>query len=165
MKLYSGRGDSGYTYNPIINSVVSKSHVLVEVLGCLDEALSALNLAYTFAEEDEFRREVARVREILSSLGGHLYGRDNVGLSDLEYLESLCNKYFRGEFKLNKLFESRVAAALNLARALVRRFERALAKARDEGFVFDDIVYKVANRASDAIYALSIWIDSRTPPR
>ncbi len=162
MPVYTRRGDDGTTFSPIVGKRVSKAHPMVELLGEFDEACSTLALAIALVPSslDEARRDLEIIWDILERAGSSLYGRSEVNENDVMLLESICDKYAgRTPVALGVRRESVASAAVSLARAVIRRFERRLVKALDEGYSINSLLLRVINRMSDALYAVSVWID------
>ena len=55
-KLYTGGGDKGYT-NTLSQRRISKSDILIDLLGTVDELEAALGVAKTFMSDKAFWRD------------------------------------------------------------------------------------------------------------
>ena len=164
MPVYTRWGDNGTTFSPIVGERVSKAHPMVELLGEFDEACSTLALAISLIPNslNEARRDLETIWDMLERVGSSIYGELRVNENDVMFLENICDKY-AGEtpVALGVRRENVASAAVSLARAVVRRFERRLVKALDEGYHIHSLLLRVVNRMSDALYAISVWIDER----
>ena len=60
--------------------------------------------------------------------------------------------------------ENRVAAALDVARAVVRRAERRAVAAAHEGWLDDSQVVPYLNRLADLVYTLARWQEGTFRP-
>ncbi len=163
-RIYTRTGDKGDTYCMALRSRVAKDHPLIEFMGSLDEANSALGLAADLASDEELVGLVRRMQRMLFNVGFHLSGRELLSESDVDWLERIADEYLEGfEFKGFILpGGSPASSALHLARSILRRAERRLVTVRSSGIslpVGDEqvlLALKVLNRMSDALYALAI---------
>src|SRR6266550_4571956 len=131
MKVYTRKGDDGST-GLLYGTRVGKDSPGPSAYGEVDEAVSALGLA---------RAETEAGSE----------------LNDL--LVRLQRELFVAGAELATPGENRVAAALDLARCVVRRAERASVAAAHDGWLEPGTSHVVPylNRLADLVYTLALW--------
>ncbi len=163
--LYTGYGDSGYTYCARMRAKVPKDHPVIEVMGTLDEASSAIGLARSLLPEgskavDEVLR---RMQRLLYRVASHISGFGEVGEDDVSWLEGVADEYYGEPLKEFILPGSPpAAAAIHLARTVVRRLERRYVAAVRSGHLpKDPAIMKVINRMSDALFAIAVYLQRR----
>lgn len=178
MRIYTRRGDDGTTglYH---GGRVPKDAVGPEAYGTVDEAVSALGLARA-AATGAVAEAVLAVQRELFAVGAELATdpgnrdklEDGVSRVDQSMVDGL-------EARIDAIVEERalpaefvvpgedpVAAALDLARSIVRRAERrSVTWVREEG-VEDSLVVVYLNRLADYLYTLARsvegeWTSSR----
>ncbi|WP_162802767.1 cob(I)yrinic acid a,c-diamide adenosyltransferase [Ornithinimicrobium avium] len=170
MRIWTGLGDDGST-GTLLGGRVGKDDPVVELMGAVDEAVSALGVARALNDGDE------RLASYLLALQRGLFvvGADVVsapGARDrlepgvsvvtadmVAELESAIDT-LTAERPLRPAFvvpgENLASATLDLARTAVRRAERRLVSVgrwRDDGVPGPALVY--LNRASDLLYVLA----------
>ncbi len=181
MRIYTRRGDDGST-GLFHGGRVPKDAAGPEAYGTVDEAVSALGTARAAASGD-LADAILEVQRQLFAVGAEL-ATDPANRSKLEAEKSLVDQSMidgleasiddvvaeRGmptEFVVPG--EGEVAAALDVARSVVRRAERrAVAWARESG-VEDSLVVVYLNRLADYLYMLARsaeveWTPSRKEP-
>jgi cob(I)alamin adenosyltransferase len=149
--IYTRTGDDGTTSLPG-GARVPKTDALIEAFGALDEANSHIGLARLDVLDSEMDTVLGFVQQRLfncaAALGGAAVGVD---ADDIAALERAIDRYtariggFDG-FVLPGADES--AARLHVARAVLRRAERAVVSA---GSASADVLAFI-NRASDLLY-------------
>ena len=166
MKIYTRRGDDGTT-GLLYGGRVGKDDPRVEAYGSSDEAVAALGLARAHAP-DWLSPVLLRLQRELFVVGAEL-ATDPANRARLdpakgtkvtdamvESLERLIDETER-EHAMPKEFvipgESPCSAALDLARAIVRRTERRVAALATEGV--DPVVVRYLNRLADALFVLA----------
>ncbi len=163
MRIYTRAGDDGTT-GLYFGGRVRKDDARIELNGDVDEAQAAMGLARSFAEPDGeldallvalerdlwvLMAEVATAPENRRKLvaGKSLVTQEMVDRLERE-IDSLAERTV-----LPKDFvvpgQSRLAAALDLSRTVVRRAERRTLESRDEG----SLVPTYLNRLSDLLWA------------
>lgn len=163
MSLYTRTGDKGETFCRIAGGRVPKDHPAIEFLGTLDEAVSYLGLARSLMPPwlGEVSRDIAIIQDILFHVGIHLSGGKRViEGKHVEWLEAVTDKYY-GKYPLKHFIlpgGPSPAAALHVARTVVRRAERRLTTLKRQGFEVDDVLLKTVNRASDALFAMAVYV-------
>lgn len=159
-----GQGDAGNTYCIIQKKMVRKSHVLIELVGTLDEAESAIGLAHSLLPDslEITKKELLWLQNLLFRIGFTLGGERCICKEDIDKLEKMISKYQgkvhpRG-FILHVGHPS--LSALSLARTIIRRLERTFVKALDEGYLreFEETMLPMLNRISDVLYLIEVDI-------
>ncbi|MDR1292157.1 MAG: cob(I)yrinic acid a,c-diamide adenosyltransferase [Clostridiales Family XIII bacterium] len=163
-KIYTKKGDRGET-GLLGGSRVSKAALRVECYGAIDEANSAMGLAYALSDWDFVRRPIHDIQKRLFPLAAEIAGdeegvkllSDKIGEADVRYLEDLIDRctLATGEtFSFVTPGANPASAALHVARTVVRRAERRLVGLAGSEKVRDEPI-RYVNRLSDALYALA----------
>jgi cob(I)alamin adenosyltransferase len=172
MKVYTRKGDDGST-GLLYGGRARKDDVGPEAYGAVDEAVSALGVARAETERgSELHELLVRLQRELFVVGAELATapanraklEPAVSLvtadmvSDLEPVIDRITARFAPPREFVLPGEHRVAAALDLARAIVRRAERAaVAAARVEWLPAGSHVVPYLNRLADLVYTLARW--------
>jgi len=177
-RIYTRRGDDGTT-GLLYGGRVGKDAPGPVAYGAVDEAVSALGLARAEAEPgSELAEILLRVQRELFVVGAELATapdrRDRLvpevsctTASMVAALEPLIDDVTARyepptEFVLPG--ENRVAAALDLARAVVRRAERQAVAAAHTGWLPESHVVAYLNRLADLVYTLARWQEGESRP-
>lgn len=176
-RIYTKKGDDGST-SLWYGGRVAKSDARTEAYGAVDEAASALGMARSLCEapERDVQVDILRIQNELFVLGAELAtapeaahrledGVSRVTAEMVDALDGVIDRYM-DEVDLPPKFVipggRPVSAALDVARATIRRAERrvvALAAAED----ISGEVVRYLNRSSDAVYAMARFTDTDTP--
>jgi cob(I)alamin adenosyltransferase len=177
-KIYTRKGDDGST-GLLYGGRVGKDSPGPDAYGAVDEAVSTLGLARAEAERGgELDELLIRLQRELFVVGAELATapekRDKltpgVSLTTDEMVAALepiiddvTARYDPPtEFVLPG--ENRVAAALDLARAVVRRAERQAVAAARAGWLEGSAVVAYLNRLADLVYTLARWQEGSFRP-
>ncbi len=168
------RGDDGTT-GVIGPRRIRKDHPRIELLGALDEAVSALGLARSLTGDPEVRdvvetvqRDLYRLMAMVSTVRGEPPAR--IVPADVARLEELQDR-LRKAVAIAPSFvvpgATTAGAAVDLARAIVRRAERRATTliARLDG---ETAILPYLNRCSDLLFVLARYDEARQgiePPR
>jgi cob(I)alamin adenosyltransferase len=157
MTVYTKKGDQGET-GLVSGRRVSKSSRGIEAIGTLDEANSGLGLVVSFIEDKKIKRQLEDIQKDLFTIGAILAG------AKLRFFKT---KTCRLEKEIDKMESnlpsltnfvlpggSKVASLLFVARAVVRRAERAVVDLSQEEPVKSQIV-QYLNRLSDYLFVLA----------
>ena len=164
-RIYTRIGDDGTTrlYD---GSTVSKSDILLEVCGTLDEASTLLGLARSFPNDpwiDEVLRTMQRhvfavgVEISVGGTAGNDETMPSIDYSDVEWLENAIDKACDTIEPIRSFTipgGNRGAAALHIARAVMRRAERNIV-ALTAKLTVRRAVLAYVNRASDLLFVLA----------
>lgn len=179
MRVYTRTGDDGTTAL-LHGGRVAKDAPGPSAYGVTDEAVAALGLARAETEPG------GELHEILTALQRELFvvgaelatapenhrklsdGTTRVTTAMVAGLEALIDD-LSGRFEPPREFvlpgETRVAAALDLARTVVRRAERACVAAARQGWVAaDSQVVPYLNRLADLCWTLARWQEGTSRP-
>jgi len=165
MSITTRTGDDGTTYSAALRRRVPKDHPIIEFEGVLDRAISSLGLARAFLPAGEARvdSDLRLIQNILFALGASLSRGEGAPEEAVRILEEMVEKYY-GEPLKHFVIPSGgpAASAVHLARALVRDAERRLVSLSRQGEVkVDPSLVKVINRASDALFAIAVYLARR----
>ena len=179
--VYTRTGDDGTT-GLLYGGRVGKDSTGPDAYGAVDEAVSALGLARADAERgSELDTLLVRLQRELFVVGAELAtapenraklvpGTTLVTAEMVDALEPIIDDVTTRyeapqEFVLPG--ENRVAAALDVARAVVRRAERRCVAATRDGWLDDaggSEVVRYLNRLADLVYTLARWQEGRFLP-
>src|SRR4051794_1179973 len=178
-KIYTRQGDDGTT-GLLFGGRVGKDTAGPDAYGAVDEAVSALGMARAEAEPgSELDELLVHLQRELFVVGAELAtAPDNrakltagVSLTTPEMVAALEPVIDRitarydppTEFVLPG--ENRPAAALDMARTIVRRAERQSVAATRHGWLGDDSqVVPYLNRLADLVYTLARWQEGHFRP-
>ena len=174
-KFYTGRGDDGYT-GLLGPERVAKYDPRPEAYGTVDEVQAALGLARASgcAESNAgillaIERDCYTLMSELAAAGDA--GSPFAGGITARHVEQL--ERWTGElealFDLPREFilpgDSQSGAALHLARTIVRRAERLVARLTHEGRLANEHVLRYLNRLSALLFAMACLEDHLTTGR
>jgi cob(I)alamin adenosyltransferase len=167
-KITTRKGDQGET-SLLYGGRVPKSHARTEAYGSVDEAVSALGLARALSRVDRVREIVYAVQKDLFVVGAEL-------ATDPAHADRLKDEYtrvtpamvkrlddweeaFDAELEIPRQFvipgDTPAAAALDLARTLVRRAERRAVELKLHGGLHGEALLAYLNRLSDLCFILA----------
>jgi cob(I)alamin adenosyltransferase len=176
-RIYTKKGDDGTT-SLWYGGRVAKSDARTEAYGAYDEAASALGLARSLCADDaELAADILRLQDDLFIAGAELATapqaadrlEDGVSRTTDEMvaeLEGRIDRYM-GAVELPPQFVipggTQLSAQLDVARATIRRAERAISALKAAGELLDETVIHFVNRASDLIFAMARFADVDDP--
>ncbi|MEM0982782.1 MAG: cob(I)yrinic acid a,c-diamide adenosyltransferase [Planctomycetota bacterium] len=172
-KIYTRSGDRGTT-GLGNGSRVAKTHIRVEAYGTVDEANAAIGMAVCEAESIPEIAEVLRnVQNALFDVGADLctpvgeteQDGDKLRVTEAQTkgLETLIDRFNEDLEPLTSFVlpgGTRLAAALHVARTIVRRSERltvGLAESEPDNVNGEAVRY--LNRLSDLLFVLARWVN------
>jgi cob(I)alamin adenosyltransferase len=170
-KVTTGTGDTGYT-SLLGEQRVPKYHPLPEAFGAVDEATSALGMARAATNDPTVHETILRMQQDLYVLMAELAtppeNQAAVGMrvapEQVAWLDGLEAR-LKQEVEIPNKFiipgDSVVGAALDLARTIIRRSERLVARLTHEGAVENPDVLRYLNRLSDAVFILARYIEAK----
>jgi cob(I)alamin adenosyltransferase len=177
-KIYTRKGDDGTT-GLLYGGRVGKDSSGPDAYGAVDEAVSMLGLARAEAERgSELDELLLRLQRELFVVGAEL-ATEPANRAKLEpgvsrtteamvtalepVIDDITARYDAPtEFVLPG--ENRTAAALDVARAVVRRAERQSVAAAREGWLPGSQVVPYLNRLADLVYTLARWQEGAFRP-
>lgn len=172
MKIYTRSGDDGTT-GLFGGGRVRKDHLRVEAYGAVDEANAAIGLAHGIGVDTELDKLLAQVQRALFDVGADLATpADAPARAVLQPIEdrdvlALEEAIDRFEAELEPLRQfilpagHMASAALQLARAVVRRAERTvvtLATVEPQS----EPLQRYLNRVSDLLFVLARVVNARS---
>jgi cob(I)alamin adenosyltransferase len=179
VKIYTKKGDDGTT-SLWYGGRVPKTNARTEAYGSIDEANSALGAARALSKGDgdaELHTSILSLQRDLFVAGAELAtapdaanrlqdGISRITSEMVERLEEEIDRYM-GQVDLPPHFVipggTPLSAALDLARATIRRAERRTVELRDSEGLASDTVLRYLNRASDLAFALARFADENEP--
>jgi cob(I)alamin adenosyltransferase len=165
-KIYTRTGDTGTT-GLVDGSRVSKGDALIAAVGDVDEANSALGAALVHLPDGELHDALRMVQNELFDLGADLatpWNPEAPGTHDLRVtegqvarIEGLIDRLNDAMLPLTSFIlpgGSAAAAAMHLARSIVRRAERSCVQAAAER-PFNPAALTYINRLSDLLFVVA----------
>lgn len=144
-RIYTKTGDDGKT-STATNERIDKSSDLIEAIGAVDEANSAIGMATDFHNDI-----MDRIQNDLFDLGAELSGAPTIVISEerITHLENIIDDYNEYLEPLHSFVLP--TGALHNARTVVRRAERQVWKI--EGI--NPNIAKYLNRLSDLLFVMA----------
>ena len=176
-RIYTRTGDDGTT-GLLYGGRISKADSTTEAYGTVDEAVAALGMARALAEDSALRAELLRIQRELFVVGADLAAspgqrsklEPGVSLTTghmVDRLEELIDRTVRA-YPLPSEFvvpgANPVSAALDVARATVRRAERRVVAHRHDGGTASEEVLQYLNRLSDLLFCFARWQAGESEP-
>ena len=165
MEVYTGYGDKGMTDLSHTKNV-SKSDDRVCLMGSVEELVSHIGLVRVLIDDGDVVRMLEKISETLKKITDGVsdpYNREfKVNEDRTELLEEEIGRMkeiFFGERLPILPGDSRVAAEIDVTRAVARRAERELALVSVK-FGSDTGAKKFMNRLSDYFYVLARYVDA-----
>jgi cob(I)alamin adenosyltransferase len=167
-RIYTKTGDDGTT-GLLFGGRVSKADRVPEACGTIDEAVAALGLARSLAEDPAFAEGVLQIQREMFVVGADLAANpaERVRLEPgvslvtpemVSRLETWIDELVLAH-PLPQAFivpgANPVSATLDVARGLVRRAERRVVELRDSGDEVNEAVLRFLNRLSDLLFVLA----------
>lgn len=168
MKTFNKRGDQGET-SLLYGTRVAKSDARPEAYGTVDEAVSTLGLARCWASKRSqeiilpLQRELFIVGAEMATPSEHYEKlKSKVTPQMVQHLEDLIDE-LETEVEMPKAFilpgGCPCSAALDMARAIVRRAERRAVSLRQANSLPNEEVLKYLNRLADLLFTLARYED------
>jgi len=171
-KVTTGTGDTGYT-GLLGAERVPKYDPRPDTFGTVDEATSALGLARAMTKDSRVKEIIYRVQNELYLLMGELAttpeNYEKMGLrmtaEHVQWLEQ-TEETLKQEVEIPNKFiipgDTVDGAALDLARAIIRRAERMTVKLLHDGVIQNGEVIRYLNRLSDLVFILARYIEVKS---
>jgi cob(I)alamin adenosyltransferase len=161
---YTGVGDDGYT-GVLGRERMPKYAERPEAYGTVDEASAALGLARAQARDPRTQELLLAAQRDLYHLMADLATLPETATrpawlvaTRLDWIE-VCTEGLGATIQMPKAFlvpgDSVAGATLEVARTVVRRAERLVARLTHEGEVRDDVPLKYLNRLSSLLFVLA----------
>lgn len=158
-KVYTRTGDKGQT-SLYTGERVSKASIRVETYGTIDEADSVLGLARAFATHDKVKETIFKVQKelwlVMADIAS-LNSEANITADHVKATEETIDLYTAELAPLDHFLvpgDTQSAAALDMARSVVRRAERLMWKLGETEDIHESDL-KYLNRLSDLCFTLA----------
>lgn len=173
MRIFNKKGDSGET-SLLYGGRVPKDDPHCEAYGTIDEVVSALGLARALVEKERVRDIVHDIQKELFIVGSELAtvadqyhklaAKHRVVSEDMvDRLETTIDELEK-DVEMPKAFITpgacQSAAALDLARAMIRRAERRAVALKDQNMLPNERVLHYLNRLADLVFTLARYEES-----
>ena len=156
--LYTKKGDDGSTILFDAKKRISKTLLIVEVLGAVDELNSLLGVCKVKADDLEIKEALEDLQQDLFVAQAELAGAEpRITADKITKLERDINEIEKQLPVIKNFFVSggtELSALLDFARAVSRMVERAAVRLYDDGAMNKDL-YSYLNRISSFLYALA----------
>ncbi len=164
-RYYTATGDDGTT-GLLGNERVKKYHPRPSTYGVVDEAQAALGLARAVIRDPEAASTVYQVQRDLYLMMSEMAATEEnaakfrkIDAEKVAWIEAQIED-FGGRVEMPREFtisgETLSGAALDLARAIVRRAEREIVRLVDDGLLENRELVRYINRLSSLLYVLSL---------
>jgi cob(I)alamin adenosyltransferase len=167
--LYTRKGDNGTTKTFGCDQRISKSSIVAEALGSLDEANSFLGLARARTQGKSFEIEkekiifsdvILEVQQNLFIVQAEVAGAEfSIGEDKVKRVETIVDGIEKILPPIKNFFISgatKDGAVLDITRTLIRRAERRVIAAKEEGKIkVSAETLSYLNRLSSLLYALA----------
>jgi cob(I)alamin adenosyltransferase len=173
LKIYTKSGDKGET-SLVYGVRVPKHSARVEAYGTCDEANSTIGLALSLLPETEEWNDLRQVFHVIQTklfhIGAELATPEGKNVrwpiqeEDVAYLEQQIDKLDQTLPPLDNFVlpgGHPAAAALHVARTVVRRAERRAVKITEQERI-NPIVIKYVNRLSDYLFVAARFVNLKT---
>lgn len=172
MKIYTRTGDEGMT-RLLFGGQVPKTDPRAVAYGTVDEAISAMGLARALSQDNWARARLFEAQRVLFTVAAELatdvdqYGKFTelfkpVTPEMTARLERVIDE-IDSRIKLPRAFiipgASPASAAMDVARAVVRRAEREVVSLDQSGRLGNREILKFVNRCSDFLFMLARFED------
>jgi cob(I)alamin adenosyltransferase len=174
MRTFNKKGDTGET-SLLYGARVPKSDPHCEAYGAVDEAVAAVGLARALADEKRVQDMLMGIQKDLIVLSGEMAtpseaytafaAKHPVTTSQMvQKLEDLIDELEK-EVDMPKEFitpgATAVSAAINIARATVRRAEREAVKLHQGSQLANEQILKYLNRLADLLFTLVCYEEAK----
>lgn len=174
MKTFNKKGDTGRT-SLLFGHRVPKSGPRCEAYGTIDEAVSLLGLARSQASNPEVREAILKVQKELFTVGAEIATRPDecerlatrfgqVTMTMADELENLITG-IEAKIEMPKSFiipgANPASAALDVARAVVRRAERRVVALTEAGALKNEALLPYLNRLADLLFVLARYEEGK----
>lgn len=167
MALFTGKGDRGDTGLFGCKQRISKSSIISEALGTLDETNSFLGLVKVKCDDSKFKIQDSRFDDVLHSVQKNLFiiqaeiAGSEMSITDLKVkeVESIIVEVEKELPPIRSFFISggtELTALFDIARTFARRAERRVVAVKEEGLrEVGEYSLAYLNRLSSLLYALA----------
>jgi cob(I)alamin adenosyltransferase len=177
MRIYTKTGDDGTT-GLLYGGRVAKDDPRTSAFGASDEAVAALGLARADVTDATLGDLLLRLQRELFVVGAEIAtnpdawpkltaGSTRVTAEMVGSLEGLIDSYVERTAMPQEFVvpgETRASAAIDLARAIVRRCEREVVSLTRDGMVPDGEILRYLNRLADLLFVLARYEEAGFRP-
>ena len=167
MKIYTRKGDSGYT-SLIDGEIVYKHNLSVAAYGTIDELNSFLGLLKDYIDDEKIKDVLNNIQLKLFSIGSILASAENQNISEKVKIEKKDVEYIELEIdRLNEYLPElknfiipgghKISSYSHVCRSICRRAERKISELNENSSVDPNILAYV-NRLSDFFFVLSRFL-------
>ena len=167
MKIYTRKGDSGYT-SLIDGKIVYKHNLSVAAYGTIDELNSFLGLLKDYIDDEKIKDVLNNIQLKLFSIGSILASGENQNISEKVKIEKKDVEYIELEIdRLNEYLPElknfiipgghKISSYSHVCRSICRRAERKISELNENSSVDPNILAYV-NRLSDFFFVLSRFL-------
>ena len=167
MKIYTRKGDSGYT-SLIDGEIVYKHNLSVAAYGTIDELNSFLGLLKDYIDDEKIKDVLNTIQLKLFSIGSILASGENQNISEKVKIEKKDVEYIELEIdRLNEYLPElknfiipgghKTSSYSHVCRSICRRAERKISELNKNSSVDPNILAYV-NRLSDFFFVLSRFL-------
>ena len=167
MKIYTRKGDSGYTLL-IDGKIVYKHNLSVAAYGTIDELNSFLGLLKDYIDDEKIKDVLNNIQLKLFSIGSILASAENQNISEKVKIEKKDVEYIELEIdRLNEYLPElknfiipgghKISSYSHVCRSICRRAERKISELNENSSVDPNILAYV-NRLSDFFFVLSRFL-------
>lgn len=163
MRLYTGKGDAGDT--DLLGARVGKDDSRIELLGELDEATSAIGLARAMSRTEQGQTWLIDVQRDLYRIMAELAFTDDLRPAGYELAAERVDWLAARTDELSAAIElprafilpggTASGGAMDLARAVARRSERAAVREAKHGAGLNEQIVRYLNRLSSLLFMLA----------
>ena len=165
-KFYTGTGDDGLT-GILSKERVPKYHPIPDTVGTIDEATAALGLARATCQAVrtadillKVQRDLYLLMSEISASPDHAGKFRQIDAKKVSWLEGTTDQ-LSGLVEFPKEFiipgDTQAGASLSLARTIVRRAERLVARLQHEELIENDEILRYMNRLSSLCFILELF--------
>lgn len=165
-KYYTRRGDDGRT-GLLGDERVPKHHPKPNAYGAVDEASAALGLARAFSTSAQVQQVIKNVQldmyHLMAELAATESRAEKFRMISPEHVDGLETEIevFGSQVEMPQVFvipgDTQSSAAFHLARTIVRRAEREVAKLVEHGGLSNPSILPYLNRLSSLCFVLSLY--------
>ena len=167
MKIYTRKGDSGYTLL-IDGKIVYKHNLSVAAYGTIDELNSFLGLLKDYIDDEKIKDVLNNIQLKLFSIGSILASGENQNITEKVKIEKKDVEYIELEIdRLNEYLPElknfiipgghKISSYSHVCRSICRRAERKISELNKNSSVDPNILAYV-NRLSDFFFVLSRFL-------
>ena len=168
MWFFTGKGDQGST-RLFDGQERPKSDTIFELIGALDETTACIGLSISFCADGEIKADLAEIQDMLSKFMGLIAGAGSsviAGRFNLDeaigWIEARVKFYGQGLANPGAFIyagKSSLGAAIDMARAVIRRSERIGVRFSKEHPDFNKSFLVLLNRLSSFFFILRLYAD------